>query len=70
MDSGGAEIICTLEEEVWLVSGCGHLRPSALSCSWPGVTGQNCFVTFVCCRWLCVSYCTLKRSSHGQLHQN
>lgn len=30
MDSGGAETICTLEEEVWLLSGCGHLRQSAI----------------------------------------
>lgn len=27
---GDAETICTLEEEVWLVSGHGHLRQSAL----------------------------------------
>lgn len=30
MDSDGAETICTLEEEVWLLSGCGHVRQSAL----------------------------------------
>lgn len=30
MGSRGAETICTLEEEVWLVSERGHLRPSVL----------------------------------------